>query len=63
LQNLAQDPAYQPVMKEMRAALAAWQRETGDNFDLQDIKPDSVDRETSKKRDRKKPANEVGEES
>jgi hypothetical protein len=27
------------------------------------IKPDGVDRETSKKRDRKEPANEVGEES
>jgi arylsulfatase A-like enzyme len=54
LRNLAQDPEYQPVMKEMRAALAAWQRETGDNFDPQNIKPDGVDRETFKKRDRKK---------
>jgi len=63
LRNLAQDPEYQPVMEEMRAALAAWQRETGDNFDPQNIKPDGIDRETFKKRDRKEPANEVGEES
>lgn len=63
LQNLAQDPACQPIMKEMRAALAAWQRETGDNFDPQKVKPDGVDRETFKKRDRKEPAKEDGEES
>jgi arylsulfatase A-like enzyme len=63
LRNLAQDPEYQPVMEEMRAALAAWQRETGDNFDPQDIKPDGIDRETFKKRERKKSANEAGEES
>ena len=63
LRNLAQDPEYQPVMKEMRAALAAWQRETGDNFDPQNIKPDGIDRETFKKRERKKSTKENGEES
>jgi hypothetical protein len=63
LKNLAQDPQYAPVMEEMRAALAAWQRETGDNFDPQGIKPDGVDRETFKKRERKKSAKENGEES
>jgi arylsulfatase A-like enzyme len=59
LQNLAQDPEYRPVIEEMRAALAAWQRETGDNFDPQNIKPDGVDRETFKQRDRKKSSNEA----
>jgi arylsulfatase A-like enzyme len=63
LRNLAQDPQYEPVMEEMRTALAAWQRETGDTIDPANIKPDGVDRETFKKRERKKSAKENGEES
>ena len=63
LKNLAQDPQYAPVMEEMRTALAAWQRETGDTIDPANIKPDGVDRETFKKRERKKSAKENGEES
>ena len=51
------------VFANGRQALAAWQRETGDNFDPQGIKPDGVDRETFKKRERKKSAKENGEES
>jgi N-sulfoglucosamine sulfohydrolase len=63
LKNLAQDPHYEPVMDEMRAALAAWQRETGDKIDPDNIKPDGLDRETFKKRERKKSAKENGEDS
>lgn len=49
LKNLAQDPQYEPVMEEMRAVMAAWQRETGDKIDPDNIKPDGLDRETFKK--------------
>ncbi|MFA6173370.1 MAG: sulfatase [Kiritimatiellales bacterium] len=49
LHNLAGDPEYAPVLKQMREALDGWQKETRDEFDPQKITPDSFDRQTCKK--------------
>jgi len=49
LKNLAGDPAYEPVMQQMRAALDEWQRETKDIIDPQNITPDGFDRNTYEK--------------
>jgi N-sulfoglucosamine sulfohydrolase len=49
MNNLAKDPEFEPVMEEMRAALAAWQDETGDSVDPENITPDGFDRQTFQK--------------
>lgn len=48
LKNLAPDPQYEPVMEEIRTALAAWQSQTGDKSDPANIRPDGGNRETFK---------------
>jgi arylsulfatase A-like enzyme len=49
LNNLAANPEYASVLAEMRAALAAWQKETSDTFDPDAISPDGFDRNTGTK--------------
>lgn len=46
LNNLAGNPEYEPVLRQMRAALEEWQRETKDIIDPQNITPDGFDRQT-----------------
>jgi hypothetical protein len=45
LVNLAGDPKYAKTISEMRSALAAWVRETGD-LTPETLRPDEADRET-----------------
>ena len=48
--NLATDRSHNSVLKRMRAALDAWQKETGDAFPGKDkLTPDGFDRNTGKK--------------
>lgn len=49
LDNLADDPEYAPVLRQMREALDKWQSETKDEFDPQSITPDGFDRQTREK--------------
>jgi arylsulfatase A-like enzyme len=50
IRNLADQAALQPVLVQMRQALEAWQRETGDAFPGEEqLTPDGFDRDTGRR--------------